>query len=458
MIKTTDAEKRKIDIIIYFIIAIFFAIVFLSFDYRESDFFVVLTFYMIGIFSFYKIVTARKNITLQRVFYIFMFIFMFFAPLQQYLSGTILWKSNGLVLKYTDDDYLKANSLLLLFIATFELGYKVHLKKKKSDNFVSSFSVKSSSASLFFLQIISVCCVLILFVTGNISGREGIEVAEGSAQLMNILRFFLVACFIITICQKEKGKKYLNFSLILYIIEIFIVFFPFNGSISRYLLFGVYLGIISLFFSHSKTKSLYFLLFIVGFFFVFSAFNFFKTNGLDDIKGFSLALVDFNKGDYDAYQLLMVTMRYVKEMGVSYGSNLLTVVFCFIPRSIWAGKSEITGGIVIGYYGSWYTNVSCPWFAECFFAFGWFGVTLGGFFTGLLFKKIDSFDYTLDYFKRGVFCISSGLLIYILRGSLLPTFSFTLSLIIALLLVVIINRIFNSNKINTENSLLKYYS
>ena len=331
---------KLIDLIVYLIIAFFFAINLLSFDYRGSDFSVVLTFYMIGIFSFYKIVTARKNITLQRVFYIFMFIFMFFAPLQQYLSGTILWKSSGLVLKYTDDDYLKANCALLLFIFLFEVTYKFSKRNKRKNQKIYSYTVRSNDSSMFFLSIISLLCCLFLLITGNIEGREGLdfENANISSQILNIIRFFPVACFFISICQRQKNERMFSINILFYMIEILIIYFPFNGSLSRFLLFGVYLSLMSLFFSHAETKSMYFLLFVVGFFFVFSAFNFFKTNGLENIRDFSFGLVDFNHVDYDAYQMFMATMHYVEDMDVCYGKNILTAIFCLIPRSIWQGK------------------------------------------------------------------------------------------------------------------------
>ena len=448
---------KLIDLIVYLIIAFFFAINLLSFDYRGSDFSVVLTFYMIGIFSFYKIVTARKNITLQRVFYIFMFIFMFFAPLQQYLSGTILWKSNGLVLKYTDDDYLKANCALLLFIFLFEVTYKFSKRNKRKNQKIYSYTVRSNDSSMFFLSIISLLCCLFLLITGNIEGREGLDSENANilSQILNIIRFFPVACFFISICQRQKNERMFSINILFYMIEILIIYFPFNGSLSRVLLFGVYLSLMSLFFSHAETKSMYFLLFVVGFFFVFSAFNFFKTNGLENIRDFSFGLVDFNHVDYDAYQMFMATMHYVEDMDVCYGKNILTAIFCLIPRSIWQGKLYPTGSIVAEYYGTWFTNLSCPWIAECFFAFGWIGIIVGGIFTGWLFKWIDSFDYTLDFVKRSVFCIISGLLIYLLRGALLPTVSYTVALMISLLLVIFINNIFSKKKIDVLNARLK---
>ena len=338
-----EKKQKQIDKIIYFFIAIFFAIILLSFNYKECSLAVLGTFFIIGGFSFYKIVSAKKNISLKRIFYIFNFIFMFFAPLQQYLSGTVLWTGNGWTLRYTDNDYLKANLVLIIFIVMFEIAYKIRLGNKKNiKKQVSSFSVKSNSASLFFLNVISIGCCLLLLITGNIGGRVGLafENSNISSQILNIIRFFPVACFFIAIMQSSRDTKDISLNVLLYAVEIIIIYFPFNGSLSRFLLFGVYLGIITLFFSHSKIKSIYFLLFVVGFFFVFSAFNFFKTNGLENLGDFSLKTVDFNTVDYDAYQMLMATIHYVEEVGATNGKNILTAIFCFIPRSIWTGKMD----------------------------------------------------------------------------------------------------------------------
>lgn len=430
---------RTIDIIIYSALAIFFFLNILSFDFSGADGLVVGSFILMGLFFFYRIVSAKKNISLYRVYYIFAFIFLFYAPLQQYLSGTVFQLSNGWTLIYDNNDYLQANVLIIVFTVCFEFGYKLTHYKTTVKN--KTYLAQPTDFSMLVSMFISFAVVLFLYATGNITGRAGYDVENASIshQINNILRFFPISCFIVTILQGRKSG-YINKPIfIIYLLEVVIVFFPFNGSISRFLLFGAYLAIFSLFFSKSQCKSLFFLLYVVGFFFVFSAFNYFKSNTLEDLSGFALSLVDFNFMDFDAYQILMASMNYVEHVDIMYGQNILTALLCFIPRSVWTGKLDPSGQIVAEYWGTWFTNVSCPLPAEFFLAFGYFGVIIGGFLIGFLFKKIDGFDYSNSYLKKGLFCVLSGLLVYILRGALLPVTSYSVALVISLILVCCIN-------------------
>ena len=446
-------RRKSIDLVIYLILAFFFIFHLATLDYSYGEPMVLITFFILGIFYFYRIVTAKKHITLYRVFYIFSFIFMFYAPLQQYLSGTIFWVGNGLSIYYSHQDYLNANILLIVFTACFEIGYRLFRSKRKEKK---SYIVIPSDFAEMVLLTVSIGTLLILAVTGNITGRAGLDVENESvsSQILNILRFIPIACFIVTYLYRKMLKDSLSrWIIFIYAAEILVVYFPLNGSISRFLLFGAYLAIFSLIFSKCQYKSILFLCYVVGFFFIFSAFNYFKSHNISDLSGFSLGLVDFNQVDYDAYQLLMCSMKYVQEVGTFSGQNLLTVLLCFIPRSLWPGKMQPSGSIIFTYFQSQFTNVSCPIMAEYFLAFGYFGVVLGALFTGWLFRKIDGFDDSTSYFKKGVFCIASGLLIYILRGAMLPTVSYTLALIISLGIVIILARVSSYVYVNRRSSL-----
>lgn len=448
-IKLSNIKFHNLDVIIYIIIGIFFLINLLLLDYTDSNLWVILTFYSLGIFYFYCIVRNQQAVTLYKVYYIFNFIFMFFAPLQQYLNGTVFQLQNGWKLIYTDNDYFCANVSLIIFSVCFELAHSFFYKKNKHGSRRKQyyFVTTQSDFTTLFLILMSVFVMGILFVTGNIVGKASVSFESSNqniiSQIINILRFFPVACFLISVLQKSQNYKIYRFAVLIYAAEIIIIFFPLNGTISRYLLFGTYLSLFSLFFSKSRFKSMLFLGYVIGFYFIFPAFNYFKTHESGDLSGFSFILVDFDFVDYDAYQLFMASMGYVKRSGTFLGMNFLTAALCFIPRSIWHGKMAPSGEIIARFFGSSFTNLSCPFVAECFLGFGWFGILLGGLFLGWIFKIIDKFNDSNSYFLKGVFCILSGLMIYILRGALLPTVSYTISLVISLAMVCGINRYFS---------------
>lgn len=442
-IKNKDSYVKRIDFIIYFVLAVFFLFNLTSFNYNGADKFVVLSFFLLGIFFFFKIISADKNISLYRVLYIFAFIFLFYAPLQQYLSGTVLWQDNGLSLVYNNKDYLQANIVIFIFTLCFEIGYKFTHMNGKAKN--KKYIVIPSDFSAIVLLIISLLSVVILFLTGNIIGKNGFNVGNVnlSNQINNILRFIPVSCLLLTILQARRSGKANKILLAIYLLEVLIIFFPFNGSVSRFLLFGAYLTIFSLLFSKAECKSLFFLIYVVGFFFIFSSFNYFKYNTIKDLSGFILSFANFNYVDFDAYQLLMASINYAEEAGTMCGQNILTVLLCFIPRSIWGSKMDPSGQIVAEYWGAWFTNLSCPLPAEFFLAFGYVGVIIGSLFTGFLFKKIDGFDFSNSYFKKSIFCILSGLLVFILRGALLPVISYSIALSFSVFFVCFVNDIFS---------------
>ena len=143
----------------------------------------------------------------------------------------------------------------------------------------------------------------------------------------------------------------------------------------------------------------------------------------------------------------MTVISYTDEIGITYGKNLLTALAFIIPRSIWTGKMDATGSLAITFWGSSEWNVSAPLVSELYFSGKWIACIIGAIVLAILFSIIDRWCRSNSIIKRGVFCVVSGEILYICRGALLPTLSFTLGMLLPLFffrIVFIMLDIFNA--------------
>jgi hypothetical protein len=83
-----------------------------------------------------------------------------------------------------------------------------------------------------------------------------------------------------------------------------------------------------------------------------------------------------HKGDYDVFQQTVNSVVYVDRFGVSWGHNLLSAVFFWVPRAFWPGKSGGTSVDIDYPLGYAFYNLSVPLWMEAYFAFSWIGVLL----------------------------------------------------------------------------------
>lgn len=427
-----NLKIRTVDFLVYSFWIIFFVAVLLKYPYAGADPFVVITFFIIGIVAFIMSIREQRNVSIKRNYYIFCLIFFFFAPLQQYLSKTRLWSGNGMSVVYTDNDYLIVNLLILISMVLFEIGYAFGLRRKRrkrvkqmiEEEKVDEYVERNYKASTFLLLTITLASVGIIVATRGMSNI--ISESAMMSQVKHMILFAPIICIIVSLINVKNGnlkaKKYLYFIAFITIA----VFLLYSGTMARFILLGAIMAVVSCALLDYKNKSLYFSLYIAGFFFAFSMLR--QKNLLD---GNLLSFVDFRQADYDAYQIFILVVRYVKEYGISWGLNILSAVCCFIPRSIATWRMEATGGIVVSSAGSWFKNVSCPLQAEMYFAFGIFGVIILSVLLGLLVCWLDSRCEEESHFYKGLFAILSGVTLYVMRGSLLPTFSFTVGIMLA---------------------------
>lgn len=446
-------KLNPIDIIIYTIFIVLTLIDFIFSINQDKDIFVCITFIIIGISSIIFFITDRGGITVDKIIYIFMYLFCYYAPYHQYLDNYIIHGS----VTFSNNEYLFVNIIILTFLFIYTIFKRFGFRKINIREIDFKEQISINTVSLLVLLIINLISIMILYKSGLLfSLSEKTENVEGLyITIIRMERFLPVASLLIYIfAQKKeliKAKKIVQklFIFIIIIINI-VMYFPLNGAIGRYLLFGTYIMIFCALSKKIKYKSLILIVASIGFYFVFPAFNFFKTHTILELNQFKLGGFNTNFIDYDAYQLVMLAVKFAKEHGVLYGTNIISAILCIIPRSIFTKKLNPSGQIIGTYFNFKFTNISCPLFAEFYIAGGMFLVIIGTICFAYINKFIEAKTRNDNILFNGIYSISVGIVISIMRGALLPTMSIYMCLIIVYCMVYAICRLSQKRRKNIE--------
>ena len=446
-----------VDFVIYFCIFTFMVIDFINNTRSEKSIIILITFLLIGLISMILFIKDEGFLTIDKMIYIFFWIFAYYTPTKQYISSTLISDK----VPITDAEYLRANILILLFILIYALFRYAKIKWKKSlkpidfdKNYIhDDFSI--TSKSLMFMLIISIICFTYLVFSNGIislSKNQSENIDSFKRIFLNITRFFPVASLLIYIYsaknQKIKCSKiYMNIFLsIIVIINIFL-YFPINGKLSRYYLFAVYLIVFGSLLEKSNRKSYIILLVAVGFYFIFPAFNFFKYHTISEISKFKLGGFNANFIDYDAYQMFIMSIRFTETNGILWGANIITGLLCFIPRKIFKNKMYQSGQIVAEARGYSFTNLSCPLFAEFYLAGKEVFLIIGTILFAFIIKQMNKELKKNEILTKGLYYITMGMMLPLMRGSLLPMNIYLDSLLITYILCYCGCKIVNKNKV-----------
>jgi oligosaccharide repeat unit polymerase len=445
--------QKKLPIFDFVVYLVFFFAFFVDFFITvqgAQDFLVISTFFLIGFVSFAFLVTDKSMLSIRRIISLFLFLFCYLAPLKQYFVSSRFWSLSS----FSSDYFAKANFLILIFISIYYFSdiffKKINLKSGKESHLILN------KYSALLLTILSIVSFLVLLSTHSLLSGSDDSFSISSQENFNIVfvklfRFFPIASLLCYIYSYQSNHVQLNLNqkrlfLLVNIIVSVAIFNPLAGTISRYLLFGTYIAILSALFPKNKHPSLFLLFSFIGFLVVFPTFNFFKYHSILDISELRLIMIDLTSNDYDAYYMSLYSIFYVEKNGFMYGANLLSAFFSFIPRTVWPGKSLASGEIVASYFSASFTNVSCPVFAEYYLSFGISGIT---FFT-VLFSGVTNYIEKKakgnSFLFKGINSILIGLIFPIMRGSLLPMFSFLYTLLVDYFLAAIILWLFSPLK------------
>ncbi|TGY05115.1 oligosaccharide repeat unit polymerase [Muribaculum sp. NM65_B17] len=380
----------------------------------------------------------NKAYSAKKIFYLFIFFFMGIAPLMQFKMGT---ETVG-GYKISEDTYIITNliTLLMLFIydLTYNYSYK-HINKPiltLDKTPVSVKKIKKWRAILLGISIVSVAYTIFYFrnnlyllIFRGLSDIVGDDVSQKSGNFTGplfdcIIRPLSVVCCI-NYWAIGKSKTYKFYFFILMLISCFPI------SLARLRTAAYYMPLLILAFPKIRYNNRFIFLFLIGFLVIFPLLNNFRTwsNG-----SFEFSNLDFNmfcNMNYDSYQ----SFAFVVQNGiVTYGRQLLVVLFFWIPRSIWPDKPYMSGRWVAHEHDLWFDQISMNYFGEGFINGGILGVIVFTIFLAFITAK---FDKSYWIFYKGspnnlfapFFLLFIGMYFFFMRGDLMYGTQYTICLL-----------------------------
>ncbi len=409
------------------------------FDQRE----VINSFFINGAFFFVMLVkcAVQKPYSLELMHWIFCYFFFYFAATIQFRIYYFPWD-----LEPSNDEILQANRYLLTWGISFWLGTSF---AKYVKGFQGRTAVGFKGEALKDFAIIAAIATVYMMVIGGTAllnrGKTHLAFAENMDQtswlvILNGIRAFITFNVIFNLIyyrKEKKGQLYLLFSILC----LLICCFP--TGMARFQMATIYLGIMIFYFPQLRrgTKFTYFFIFalIILFPFLdnFRYQDFFRVNIIQAFKTvFQDMAYSYTEGHYDAFSMMIYTMKLVGEKGIYWGKQLLGGLFFFVPRSIWKGKPYSTGHMIMTKLGASFTNVSEPLTAEMYTDFGLVGMAILAIFIGWIVKKIDMAywqkEETEDIhglenrewsYLSILYPVLLSLFFFVLRGAFMSTFS-----------------------------------
>lgn len=393
----------------------------LSFDYVGISF--IFNLFLVIILTF---LNNNKYISSALFVYVFSLIFFIVIPWVQYDNKIVLWSNYA----FSKDDYFYLNIIISLFLVLFYFSYSFSGFNLKLKN--SSINLKFSI--LFMLSLI---CFLMLLYFNNFkyellffkfSSDSGMYDNVVSNPLSNILiwfsrffPFFIFLKYVTCVDEKSKVKEFLL------LLMVFLCAFPL--AVSRFVVAFVYLPILLYYFKYFNNARIFFLILVSSIILVFpflEQFRYYEAeNEIKILPNYEF----FIDAHFDAYQNFMDVIR---TDFITFGWQLIGVLFFFIPRTIWVDKPGGSGYQLALNNNYSFNNISMPYIAEGYVNFGFIGIFVFTFALGFFCKIIDSnFLSKKDNFHFYVGVFYCAAIFFMMRGDLMSSFSYMLAGVLA---------------------------
>lgn len=445
--------KKLIDSYLFICASLIFILITVNNFNTDSttNFFIVILFSINSIFIIMNLAKVRDYpYSLDKIFYIFNFLFMFLAALFQYSASMYPEPYMG---EISDKTIIFSNISILIFMIIYSISYNLspNIRLKKKRELKNFFNIRKVS---FWGTIIAIVGMVIMVVNAGFfnlflrgSYFESANLSPVYMLLDRITRSMAILLLTIHILYLKKYKSIYSFGYLIILVLInLVVNFP-TGS-PRFWAATVLLGMFLILFGNFKNAKMFIYIFIISMFLIFPMMSKFRFN-VNEIS-WKISTDIYNSllsGDYDAFKMLNVSIKYVLENGATFGNQLLGGLLFFVPRSLWPEKPVGSGAFVAGEQGWYFTNTSMPFIGESIINFGFIGIIIFAFFLGCIFKFLDvsywkvhnNNNNNISYIEIS-YPFLIGLFFFFLRGDFLNTFAYLTGFLVPLGIIFLIDR------------------
>ena len=341
-------------------------------------------------------------------FWLFVYVFLGLASFTQLLTGKFPWIGSS----YRGTEIFYAYLIIIVGLISYDLGQLWMRKKLEKHNIVEIDSKDDTEKGglfiltlprFYFLSFISAVFVLFVGLTklhGNffISRGEFTGLFGNTTELLLYSSLFRTPAFVALIIGLViifDGRKLIPKSRVFFYPTLFLVFIlnvlANNPIANARFWFGTVA--LAIFFVIFKWRSMSFAVWVNAFIFiliiVFPYSDLFRHSVDSQIVTVKTYKQLSENGDYDAFQQIINTVRYTSYFHLAFGAQFVGAALFFVPRSLWPGKPEGTGAVIADGIGYDYTNLSAPFWSECFINFGMIGVILIFFLYGAFVERIQ---------------------------------------------------------------------
>ena len=452
-----DLKALIKSLLIHIVIWTFFCLLFGSIGFKKAKLYILLSFFLNG-FVFYGMMInslKKRAFSLDLIHWFFLFSFMFFAPMVQYLNEAWCWGTS-----FSDSRIIITNLLLDLWVLVYVWAQRTNvLRIKKEKVMLDSKSqdafrgIKVNRVFLLIGVLISDLIAVYLFARYGTAlfSRATNTAFEFDSVTLTLIASSVVPAFItgvtaLAFCNVIPHGKPVDWLLLcMQGVALLIVCFPFG--MARFKMAVIYIGLLLIIFPFLRKGSWFLWMMILGLVVIFPVINAFRRISFEEVNLFETIinvltsiLDDFLEGDYDAYTMFMLTQEYVAEKGLSYGMQLVGVLFFFIPRSVWPTKPVGSGQTAAEFFNWGFTNLSCPLPAEGFINFGIIGVILFAFILSKAVKVLDdTFWERNNLGVKVVYIFIVPFLFFMMRGDLLSSFAYLVGFSVPVVLLYNLN-------------------
>lgn len=412
---------------------------YLYFGFPDSFVFFFTNNIIITLSSFAIFYKPRVYFSLFKLFYLFYFLFFGVSPYLAYINNIVYWGGKAI----DSDYYIIANLIIIATMVVYFMVYqyynpKINIKKLVSYEYHYRFSIAANKKKiLLFLFILALIGSLLIFKYRgfdfmSLFFRE--TIASHSKMEFLFVAYILIPLPVITTLifiyiQNITSYKFGTFYKYLFIF-IFIIFVS-PTSTARFFAATIYLALLL-----STTKIFYKphrlqFTFLFGLFILFPMIDKFRHMQYFDQVDWSIDFHYITTGSFDAYQNFARLLSYDS---ISYGYQLLGSIGFFIPRSIWKDKPWGSGNVVGNFFNLDLTNLSMPLIGEGYINFGVIGSVIFIIILALVSKFLDYRYWKMKkHFKsfsfENTYYLFLGLSFFMLRGDLMSSFAYTVTII-----------------------------